>query len=250
VAAKRPRLIIEDSRDRLFRTVAEHLLAAADEAVAGRGGFHWALAGGATPEGLYRLLAAPGYAARLPWSATHVWFGDERCVPPDHPDSNFRMASRALLDHVPVAPGQVHRMAGEGPPEAAAADYAEALGRDLPAAAGGVPVLDLVLLGLGPDGHVASLFPGTQALTASQAATAVYVPKLGAWRLSLSLPVLNAARRVWLLASGGDKAAVVRQALGEPGDDPLPVQRLAPRGDWAWYLDAAAADGVASDAGS
>jgi len=126
----------------------------------------------------------------------------------------------------------------------------EALGRDLPAAVGGVPVFDLVLLGLGPDGHVASLFPGTRALTASQAATAVYVPKLDAWRLSLSLPVLNAARRVWLLASGGDKAVVVRQALGESGDDPLPVQRLAPRGDWAWYLDAAAAEGVASDPGS
>lgn len=236
-----PQLTIQADRDRLFRAVARRLAAAARRDVAGRGAFHWALAGGSTPEGLYRLLAGPDFAHRVPWAGVHVWFGDERCVGPDHPDSNYRMAREALLDHVPLPPAQVHRMPGEAPPAEAASGYAAALRAELPEGPGGAPVLDLVLLGLGPDGHVASLFPGTAGLEAAEPAAAVHVPKLDAWRLSLTLPVLNAARRVWILASGPDKAAVVREALAPPGPAPLPVQRLASAGEWVWFLDEAAA---------
>ncbi|HKJ71829.1 MAG TPA: 6-phosphogluconolactonase [Gammaproteobacteria bacterium] len=236
----RPLLTVEDSPERLARVVAERVTAAAREDAAGRGAFHWALAGGSTPEALYRVLAGADVARRLPWSRMHAWFGDERCVPPDHPDSNYRMARAALLDHVPLPAEQVHRMAGEAPPERAAAAYADELGAALPAR-DGVPQLDLVLLGLGPDGHVASLFPGTTGLDAAEPATAVHVPRLDAWRLTLTPPVINAARRVWLLASGPGKADIVHAALGEPGGEPLPVQRLAPRGEWRWFLDAAAA---------
>lgn len=233
-----PEITVAEDRQGLYRAVAERLTAAGRADAAGRGGFHWALAGGSTPEGLYRLLAGEGFAGRIPWSRVHAWFGDERCVAPDHADSNYRMARAALLDHVPV--GEVHRMAGEADPAEAAAAYARELERILPAPEG-VPVLDLVLLGLGPDGHVASLFPGTTALASADPVAAVYVPKLDAWRLSLTLPVLNAARRVWLLASGSDKGPVVRDALADPGPEPLPVQRLAPQGEWLWFLDAAAA---------
>lgn len=235
-----PELTVAGDHDRLFRVAAERLAAAARQDVAGRGAFHWALAGGSTPQALYRLLATETFADRIPWSGIHAWFGDERCVPPEHADSNYRMAREALLGHVPIPGPQIHRLVGEDPPREAAEDYIRALCRELPADSG-PPVLDLVLLGLGPDGHVASLFPGTAALDAEDWVAAVYVPELEAWRLSLTLPVINAARRVWLLASGPDKARIVRQALAEPGAEPLPVQRLAPRGEWVWFLDAAAA---------
>lgn len=233
-----PEITVADDRQGLYRAVAERLAAAAQMDVAGRAAFHWALAGGSTPEGLYRLLAGEDFTGRIPWPRVHAWFGDERCVPPDHPDSNYRMAVTALLDHVPV--GGVHRMAGEADPHEAADAYARELERVL-SAPGGVPVLDLVLLGLGPDGHVASLFPDTAALGSEDPVTAVYVPHLDTWRLSLTLPVLNAARRIWLLASGPDKAAIAGAALADPGSRRLPVQRLAPRGEWTWFLDAAAA---------
>ncbi|MEF8793050.1 6-phosphogluconolactonase [Thiohalorhabdus sp.] len=233
-----PEISVAEDRQSLYRAVAERLTAAARGDAAGRGAFHWALAGGSTPEGLYRLLAGPDFARRIPWPQVHAWFGDERCVPPGHPDSNYRMARSALLDHVAV--GRVYRMAGEAEPREAAAAYARQLREALPAPEG-VPVLDLVVLGLGPDGHVASLFPDTDALVSEAPVAAAYVPRLAAWRLSLTVPVINSARRVWLLASGPDKAAVVATALAEPGAQPLPVQRLAPRGEWLWFLDAAAA---------
>ena len=232
-----PEITVAEDRQGLYRAVAERLTAAARSDAAGRGAFHWALAGGSTPEGLYRLLAGPEFSGRIPWSRVHAWFGDERCVPPGHPDSNYRMAGRALLSHVPV--GGVHRMAGEADPHEAAAAYTGELAERLPTSEG-APVLDLVLLGLGPDGHVASLFPDTPALASKDPVAAVYVPQLGVWRLSLTPPVLNAARRVWLLASGPGKANIVATALADPGSQPLPVQHLAPRGEWLWFLDAAA----------
>jgi 6-phosphogluconolactonase len=235
-----PELTIQPDRPRLFRAAAQRLTASARQEVAGHGAFHWALAGGSTPQGLYELLATSEFAGRIPWAGIHAWFGDERCVPPDHEQSNYRMARTALLDRVPLPAERVHRLAGEEAPAAAADAYAEAMARSLPQA-DGVPVLDLVLLGLGPDGHVASLFPGTPALEATGWVTAVHVPALDAWRLSLTLPVINAARRVWLLASGPDKAAIVRAAAAPPGSEPLPVQCLAPRGEWVWFLDQAAA---------
>lgn len=237
-----PTLLIRDHAEALFETAAERFAAALREAVAARGDCRVALAGGSTPAGLYQRLARPDYAD-LPWSRCHVYFGDERCVPPDDADSNYRMARQSLLDHVPIPMAQVHRMAGEDDPATAAAAYAERLRADLPVVEG-VPVFDLILLGLGADGHIASLFPSTSALDRTEPVAAHWVPGLAAWRLTLTFPVLEGAGRTWLLASGTGKAAIVARALGVAETPPLPVQQLAPQGEYLWLLDRSAAETV------
>lgn len=193
-------------------------------AVAARGRFAVALSGGATPRAFHARLADPGGPWRsgplaVDWGRTAVWFGDERCVPPDHPDSNYRMARETLLDA--VRPGAVHRIEGEAPPEEAAARYDAAL-----RAVGGL--LDLVLLGLGPDGHTASLFPGTAALEATgRLAVANWVPRLGAHRVTLTYEALAAAREVLFVVSGAEKAAALAAVLSPaPGAVPLPAARV------------------------
>ncbi len=239
-----PEVIVRDSSDALFAEAAERLVAEAQADAAERGAFRIALAGGSTPEGLYRRLAAPDLADLVPWDRTEVFFGDERCVRADHPDSNSRMARRALLDHVPLPASRIHPMDCGRDPRQAAADYARLLRERLPPR-DGVPVFDLVLLGLGPDGHIASLFPGTVALTQTEPVAPSYVIRLGAWRLTLTFPVLNAARRVWLLATGEAKADIVRRALaGGTEQRALPVHRLRPAGELRVWLDRAAAAGL------
>ncbi|GEJ58555.1 6-phosphogluconolactonase [Anaeromyxobacter diazotrophicus] len=227
---------------------AQEVVARGQAAAALRGRFALALAGGHTPRALHALLADPAqpFRARIPWARTEIFFGDERCVPPDHPDSNYRAAREALLARVPVPERQVHRLRGEDPDPAAAARAYEA---ELRAALGseegdGVPRLDLVLLGLGPDGHTASLFPGTAALEASDRLVAAnHVPRLGAWRLTFTLPLLDAARAVIFLVAGAEKAPAVAAVL-EGGAD-LPAARVRPeRGELLWALDAAAASGL------
>jgi 6-phosphogluconolactonase len=239
----RPTLVIRDTPEEMLDEAARRFGEALRESVAARGSFHVALAGGSTPEGLYRRLASAAYAD-LPWGDCHVYFGDERAVGPHDPHSNYRMARQALLEYVPVPEHQVYRLAGEDEPTTAAAAYAERLRANLPEVEG-VPVLDLVLLGLGTDGHIASLFLDTSGLDSPEPVTAHWVPSLAAWRLSLTLPVLQMARRTWLLASGSGKAAIVGRALGLPETPPLPVQRLEPTGEHLWLLDQAAAERVA-----
>jgi 6-phosphogluconolactonase len=238
---KKPEIHILRDDETLHAACAERVVQIAGESINTHGAFHVALSGGQTPEGLYRRLAQPGFAGRIDWLHTHVWFGDERAVPPEHHDSNFRMARELLLSHVPIPTAQVHRIAGERPPALAAGDYAQVLTATAPRD-DGAPRLDLVLLGVGLDGHIASLFPGTEVLKERKArAAAVYVEKLRAWRVTLTYPVLENARHVMLLVAGAKKADVVRQVLRDvPGPDPLPVQRLRPRGELAWYLDAQA----------
>lgn len=230
--------------DTLSRVVAECLVDCAAQAVAERGAFHIALAGGSTPRQLYRTLAEEEFAERMPWSSVHIWFGDERAVPPDHPDSNFRMAHQALLGRVPVPPEQVHPMdAARADLESAAEEYAHRLATEVPSSPGGVPVLDVVLLGLGEDGHTASLFPDTEALHETRRTVVpVFVDSLRALRLTLTYPILNVARRVVFLVSGAAKADVLRRVLApDPAAVPLPAQRLAPAGDLMWFVDQAAA---------
>lgn len=229
----------------LYRAAAERVVQIAAEATGARGSFHLVLSGGRTPEGLYVELARPEFAARMDWQHTHVYFGDERSVPPDHPDSNFRLAHERLLSRVPVPATQVHRIAGERPAAQAAVEYADLLAHHAPVE-NGFPHFDLVLLGMGLDGHVASLFPGTEALAVADAAVApVYVEKLQTWRVTLTFPVLDRARHVLLLVAGAKKSAVVRRALREsPGTDPIPVQRLRPQGEVEWFLDAQAGAGL------
>lgn len=241
---------IFDDADALFRAAAERVIEVGRSAVAERGAFHLALAGGSTPAGLYRELAQPARASALPWERVHIWFGDERCVPPDDEQSNFRMARETLLRHVPVPEAQLHRIRGEDEPHAAAAAYDEALARALPRDAEGWR-LDLLLLGLGTDGHVASLFPETDILGKHKAlAAAVFVPNLDSWRISITLPTVNHARHIMLLVSGSSKADIVRRAVQHPfGAGHLPVQRIRPRGTVEWFLDADAAAGLEAEAG-
>ncbi|MEO5574493.1 MAG: 6-phosphogluconolactonase [Gammaproteobacteria bacterium] len=223
---------------------AERWIALSEQAIAERGQFHVALTGGSTPRHLYETLARPEFADRVVWQYVHIYFGDERCVPPDHTDSNFRMANETLLRHIPIPAGQIHRMQGELPDaHEAARAYAELLVAHAPKSADGNVQFDLVLLGLGPDGHIASLFLATPILQErKQLAAAVYVEKLDSWRISVTLPVINNARQMLMLATGVGKAEIVKRALAsEPQSPPLPVQMLAPAGTMDWYLDADAA---------
>lgn len=232
---------IYDTVTTLNQAVATRWAALAAEAVADHGGFHVALAGGNTPRQLYALLASQEIAATLPWQQTHIYFGDERCVPPDHEDSNFNMARQALLDHVPIPAQQIHRIHGENDdPATAARDYDRLLQSALPHDPHGYH-FDLVLLGLGNDGHIASLFPDTSILQQSkQLAAAVYVDKLSSWRISVTYPLLEQAHHVLLIVAGTGKAEIVSQILSdESGKLSYPVQRIA--ADSEWHLDQAAA---------
>ena len=202
----------------LAAAAAQHYVRVADAAMTERGVFTVALAGGSTPAGLYRLLAEPAWAAQVNWAKTLIFFGDERCVPPDHPWSNYRMAREALLDHVPLPQGNIYRMAGELPPADATADYAGALRRAFDLRGAARPVFDLILLGMGDDGHTASLFPGMPALRERRRlVVATDVPgyvQPAVPRLTLTFPVLNAARHVMFLVAGAGKAQKVRAVFG------------------------------------
>jgi 6-phosphogluconolactonase len=232
--------------DAVARAAAEELIRAAHRAVAERGAFSLALSGGSTPRRLYVLLADPAapFRARFPWDHTHVFFGDERPVPPDHPESNFRMATETLLAHVPVA--SVHRIRAEEPDAAEAyqAELRQAFGIPV---GGAPPRLDLVLLGLGPDGHTASLFPGSPALAEQDRwVVSPFVERLGTRRTTLTFPVLNRAGAVVFLVAGGEKAGVLQRVLApEPGTELLPAARVRPgRGELLWIVDVAAASEV------
>lgn len=234
-------LTVVSDAERLAEAAARRIVALASAAVARRGRFVVALSGGSTPRATYRLLATEPHASAIDWLRVQVFWGDERCVPPHHADSNYRVARRALLDHVDLPARNVHRIRGELTPEEAAAAYRA----ELEAALGDRGRFDLILLGLGPDGHTASLFPGTTALEEGQrAVVAVHLEELGAWRVTLTLPVLNAARHVMFLVSGADKAnALARVLEGER----LPAGLVQPSdGSLTWLVDRKAAAGFRS----
>ena len=238
--------IWRDARE-LASAVAELFVGLADAAVAARGRFTVALAGGATPNTLYELLAAD-YRGSPSWQATHVFWGDERHVPPDHQDSNFRAAFETLLRRVAVPREHVHRIRGELPNAAdAAADYELTLRRAFALGETGVPVFDLVLLGMGTDGHTASLFPDNAALhERDRLVLAAWVPQMRTLRVTLTLPVFNSASAVVFLVSGAEKAEALRAVLEGP-DQPvrLPAQAVHPsNGQLQWFVDAAAASGL------
>jgi 6-phosphogluconolactonase len=212
------------------------------EAVGRRGSCSVALAGGSTPRRTYELLAQPGCRERVAWSKVHFFWGDERCVPPDHAESNFRMANEALLRPVQVAAGNIHRIEAErADADRAASEYqrciADVHGVD---PNGPPPALDLVFLGLGPDAHTASLFPHTTALQETHRWVVVNdVPKLATRRLTLTPRILNEAACIAFLVAGADKAAALRHVLQDPGD-PLeyPAQLVRPRhGRLLWIVD-------------
>lgn len=235
-------VVVADAAE-LADRAAQSIVDSALEAVAARGRFMLALAGGDTPRRTYARLAAAPRRDAMPWASTFVFFGDERCVPLDHADSNYRMARETLLDQVPLPSEQVFAMPGDAPdPDAGAVAYARTLAQVLGLRRGEVPRFDLVLLGMGLDGHTASLFPGSPVLkeifrpVAAVHATAAAIPQ----RITLTLPVLNAATNVLFLVSGPEKAKAVRAVLGERAL--LPAGMVQPeKGRLVWMLDQAAA---------
>lgn len=229
--------------DTLLDAAAEFVTAQAVAALAVRGRFVLALAGGSTPRGLYLRLARPPWRDQIDWTRVHVFWGDERCVPPTDSRSNYRMAREALIDHVPLGPAQVHRMRGEDGPDGAAFNYETELRATLDAVTPGEPgAIDLVLLGLGTDGHTASLFPGMPSgRLVTRWVVAEHVDGVRGWRLTLTPPVINAARSVLFLVAGEDKAPAVAAVLEGPArPSALPAQRIA-GGHVRWLLDRAAA---------
>jgi len=231
--------IVLPTAEALAEDAAHRFVRAARDAVQAHGQFVVALSGGATPRGLYSRLAAPPYVSTVPWSRVQVLWSDERCVAPDEGASNYRMAREALLDHVAVRAENVHRMRGEDDPAAAARAYELTLRTVL---RGGR--IDLVLLGLGDDGHTASLFPGAAQVPGGEPwVVARYHEPSSLWRITLTPVVINAASEVLFLVAGEGKAAIVRRVLEGPRrPQELPAQLIAPANGRAfWLLDAAAA---------
>jgi 6-phosphogluconolactonase len=237
--------ILEDAKG-IAQTAAAEFLDAAREAVQEKGSFTVALAGGSTPKVLYGLLASnPLLQAKVPWSKIQFFFGDERHVPPDNAESNFRMASEAMLSKAPVDPKQVHRIKGEKRNAAQAAEeYEQELRASLRLAADQLPRFDLVLLGMGPEGHIASLFPGTKALREERRlVVSNWVGKLYTDRITFTPPVLNNAARVIFMVHGEEKAPALKAVLEGPYEpEQLPAQMVHPKqGKVLWLLDPSAA---------
>jgi len=234
------RLHIHTDPAALARAAAARFAELAQDARSEQRGFHVALAGGSTPRLLYQTLAAD-YRERVDWAATHVYFGDERCVPPDHPDSNYRMAREAMLDKVPVPPENVFPVPVDGSPEEAAMRYE----RTLQEAYGGTeleptrPLLDINLLGLGPDGHTASLIPGEPVLEERKRWVAAVPHGRPEVRITMTYPVLESCRHAAFIVSGERKAAIVAAILA--GGSQVPAARIKPVGQLIWFLDRAAA---------
>jgi 6-phosphogluconolactonase len=249
-----------DAQVRVYRDAGEvalkaarHFARLADQYVVGCGQFTVALSGGSTPRAMFSRLAEAPFADTVPWDSIYFFWGDERCVPPDHADSNYRMARATLLSKVPVPTENVFRIPAElGDPAAAAEQYAATLSKffaehappSVTTPPGGRPRFDLIFLGMGPDGHTASLFPGTTALhVTDKIVVANYVEKFGAHRVTLTAPTINNARNVTFVVAGPDKAEALREVLeGAHEPEMYPSQVIRPqRGSLLWMVDEAAA---------
>jgi 6-phosphogluconolactonase len=241
---ERAHLIVVPDEGALALRVAEHTLDAARAAFARHGRFDVALAGGSTPKAAYALLAQPPLRDAIDWSRVRFFFGDERCVPPDDDQSNYKMARLALLEPLGIAAANVFRMEGEREPAAAAAAYADVLRAELDTDDRGLPRFDLVMLGMGPDGHTASLFPGSDPFADDDALVrAPFVAKFDTHRITLTPSAINAAREVALATAGPAKTDALAAVLLGPRDpQTYPAQILGPRaGVLTWLVDEAAA---------
>ncbi|HEY8368795.1 MAG TPA: 6-phosphogluconolactonase [Thermodesulfobacteriota bacterium] len=241
-------LDVRESQGALAAEGARRLVDLGRAALAERGRFVLSVSGGATPAPLYDRLGEPGMATRLDWSRVYLFWGDDRWVPHDHPDSNVRLVREHWLARAPRPPGHVHPPPSGGPdPDRAARAYEATIRGALGVAPGDVPVFDLHVMGVGDDGHTASLFPGLPALDETERlVVAPFVPQVGGYRITLTLPVFNRAREVWMLVAGAHKAEVVRRVLAAAdapvGPDTPPAARIRPsQGRLVWLLDEAAA---------
>ncbi len=235
------KLQVYPTRQSMIEAVCDQTVEVMERAMLESGWCMWALSGGSTPRAVLERLAEEPYRSRIVWNRLHLFWGDERTVPSDHSDSNYKMAYDALICHVAIPEANIHRIEGERDPAKAADEYAKEIARlfedDLPR-------FDLIWLGMGDDGHTASLFPGTGATgVADRHATTVYVPKLDTWRVSLTLPVLNAAREVHVLVAGADKADMMRRVVDyADSTEDLPITMVRPSdGTMYWFVDEAAA---------
>lgn len=226
----------------IAREAAERIVALSEDAIESRKRFSMALAGGSTPKALFMLLASAEFVTRLDWPAIDLFFGDERCVPKDYPDSNYRLAYETLISKVPIPLDNVYRIRGEIDPEESAKEYGLMLKEHL-----GDGGLDLILLGMGDDGHTASLFPGTKAVTEREhRVVANYAEKSTtgkSWRVTMTAPFINRARNVIVMLAGASKADRLREVLEGPRDpERLPIQLIAPiTGRLTWLIDVQAA---------
>ena len=237
---------VEPDAQALARRAAQYFVEMAGEAVAGRGRARIAISGGSTPKATFQLLADPDqpWRSRMPWENLDLYWVDERAVPPEAAESNYRMTREALLDHVPLHPEQIHRIEGELEPELAAARYETELRNTFRLEGAEFPRFDLVALGMGDDGHTASLFPHTEAIhEVSRLVTANHVPQKDTWRITLTWPVIDRASSVFFLIAGEDKAQVLKEVLTGPRDpERLPSQLIWPAsGILTLILDKAAA---------
>ena len=238
---------VEPNSAALAARAAQYFVEMIEESVEARGRARVAISGGSTPKAAFQLMGDPHqpWRARMPWDRLEIFWVDERCVPPDHEDSNFRMTREALLDHVPLRPEQIYRMEGELNPEEAASRYESGLRNSFRLEGAQVPTFDLIALGMGPDGHTASLFPHTAALNEMmRLAVANHVPQQkDSWRITLTWPVINHARSVFFLIAGLDKAGVLKEVLTGPRDpERLPSQLISPSsGILTMILDKSAA---------
>lgn len=229
------------------QTAADEFVKLARDAIQRKGTFMVALSGGSTPKVLYSLLAErtqKHIGPEIPWAQIHLFFGDERHVPPDHADSNYRMANEAMISKVPIPAENVHRVHAEDKDAAvAAADYDETLVRVFNLSGDQLPRFDLILLGMGPDGHTASLFPGTSGVQErSRRVIANWVPKFNTFRVTFTRPVLNNAAEVLLLVCGADKSPALSEVMGSGDPNSYPVKYVQPNdGKLIWLLDRAAA---------
>jgi 6-phosphogluconolactonase len=230
----------------LARIAAQHFVDEVERAVAARGIARIAISGGSTPKVTFEALADPAqpWFRRMPWTKIDLWWVDERCVPPAHPDSNYHMTRESLLDRVPLPPEKVHRIQGELEPETAAARFESELRNGFRLEGAELPCFDAIQLGMGSNGHTASLFPHSQALREfSRLAAANHVDAKEAWRVTLTSPVINHGSHVFFLISGADKAQVLKDVFIGPRDpERLPSQMIRPAGGiLALLLDRAAA---------
>jgi len=254
VAGEHRRTMLQDSEIRVLpdsqtvaQAAADEFVRLAREALQRKGKFTVALSGGSTPRTLYSILAERTQKTtgpEIPWAQIHLFFGDERHVPPDHADSNYRMANEAMISKVPIPAANVHRIHTENKDAAAAAaDYDRTLAEVFSLSSNGLPRFDLVFLGIGPDGHSASLFPDTTGVQElSKRVVANWVPKFNSFRVTLTRPVLNNAAQVMLLICGADKAPALVEVMGSGDPNTYPVKYVQPRdGKLLWLLDKAAA---------
>jgi 6-phosphogluconolactonase len=237
-----PNRIVFPDQPGFIDGAADFVVDRATEAIAKRGRFVIALSGGSTPRPIYARLSSADYRDRIDWSKVHVFFSDERCVPPDETRSNYRMACEALLDHVALPADHIHRIQGEIDPAQAALSYEQQLQQLFRTSA--LPAFDLICLGLGDNGHTASLFPGTAALREKDRwVVPQYVEIMTAWRVTFTAPLINAARHIAVLVEGATKADILQRVLEGPYQpDVLPAQLIQPvNGELHWLVDAAAA---------